>query len=144
MWNNLELVKPTSRGFVYLIVNTVTGMLYIGKKNTFNKTSKAVVGRKNRAWTTKVSNWKEYYGSSKTLTADIIKLGKSKFKRYILGAFDELHSVNYAEADLQFHFGVLCDDADKKYYNRNIKVTTMRYPTNRDYLKVAEDIIKRN
>ena len=144
MWNNLELVKPTSRGFVYLIVNTVTGMLYIGKKKTITETSVAVAGRKNRKRITKPSNWKAYYGSSKNLAVDIIKLGKSKFKRYILGAFDELHSVNYAEADLQFHFGVLCDDADKKYYNRNIKVTTMRYPTNRDYLKVAEDIIKRN
>lgn len=141
-WINEKLVTNKTRGFVYLIVNTVDNRLYIGKKKTISETRVAVAGRVNKKRITKPSNWKLYYGSSKDLLADIKKHGKGRFKRYILGAFDELHSVNYAEAELQFLLEVLNAESKHSYYNGNIKITTMRFPTNRDYIKIAEDIIK--
>ncbi len=143
-WENRELLSSSSRGFVYLIINTVTNKLYVGKKKLISETRVPVEGRKNKRIVRKPSNWETYYGSCKPLTADIKRLGKDKFRRIILGAFDELHSNNYAEADLQFLLGVLSDGkvTGFKFYNRNIKITTMRYVANRDYVERVHKILE--
>lgn len=142
MWHNADLVKPTTRGFIYLIVNTLNKKLYIGKKKTISETRVAVAGSTRKKKVVKPSNWKAYYGSCKELTADIDKIGKDKFDRYILGAYDELHTVNYGEAELQFLLNVLDEGGEFKYYNKNIKITSMRSPINRDYIDRVNEIIK--
>ena len=72
-------------GFVYQITNTVNGRMYIGKKLArFKKSRKPLKGRVNKRRYTVDSDWKEYFGSSDELNADIKKFGKSKFKREIL------------------------------------------------------------
>lgn len=139
-WVGEDLIKPTTRGFVYLIVNTVTKRMYIGKKKTISEIRVAVEGRVNKKKITKPSNWKSYYGSCLPLKQDIVKLGFDKFDRYILGAFDELHSVNYAEAHLQFELSVLMEDGH--FYNGNIKVTCMRPPLNEHYITRVHKILK--
>ena len=73
-------------GFVYLIVNTTNGRKYIGKKLAkFSKTTYKTVKLKNGTKKKKKirskidSDWREYYGSSPNLTADINALGKEYF-----------------------------------------------------------------
>lgn len=141
-WENIELVTPKTRGFVYLIVNTQDNKLYVGKKKTISERRITVEGRTNKRRLTTPSNWKAYYGSCTELTADILKLGKDKFRRIILGAYDELHTVNYGEAELQFLFQVLDANGSFKWYNKNIKITTMREPADRQYVERLNNILK--
>lgn len=142
MWNNIDLVKPTTRGFIYLIVNKVNKKLYIGKKKTISETRVSVAGTTRKKKVVKPSNWRLYYGSCKELTEDISKIGKDKFDRYILGAYDELHTVNYGEAELQFLLQVLDEGGDFEFYNKNIKITSMRPPVDRLYVERVKEIIK--
>lgn len=142
MWNNIELVKPSTRGFIYLIVNKTNNKLYIGKKKTVSETRISVAGTTRKKRVVKPSNWRLYYGSCKELTTDINKLGKDKFDRYILGAYDELHTVNYGEAELQFLLQVLDEGGNFEYYNKNIKITSMRSPVDREYVRRVKEIIK--
>lgn len=142
MWNNIDLVKPTTRGFIYLIVNKTNKKLYIGKKKTISETKISVAGTTRKKKVVKPSNWRLYYGSCKELTADIEKIGKDKFDRYILGAYDELHTVNYGEAELQFLLQVLDEGGNFEFYNKNIKITSMRPPVDREYVRRVKEIIK--
>jgi len=78
-------------GFVYLITNVVSGRKYIGKKLAkFAKTTYKTVTLKNGKKKKKKirgkieSDWKDYYGSSDALTADVESLGKENFTREIL------------------------------------------------------------
>ena len=65
------------------------------------------------------SDWQEYYGSSKALTADIENLGKDKFKREILFYCASKAECSYVEAREQFTHRVLESD---DYYNGHIQV----------------------
>ena len=143
-WEGQDLLTPSSRGFVYLIINVPEEKLYIGKKKMVSERRVAVAGRVNKKIVRTPSNWKTYYGSCKPLLADLERLGKNNFRRIVLGSWSELHSVNYAEAHLQFALGVLSDGKHNgfKFYNRNIKITTMRYPTDTEYIKRVERILK--
>lgn len=141
-WENIELVTPKTRGFIYLIINTTNNTLYVGKKKTISERRVAVAGRTNKKRVVTSSNWKSYYGSCKALLEDINKLGKSKFRRVILGAYDELHTVNYGEAELQFLKQVLDTNGSFKWYNKNIKITTMREPADREYIKRLNKILE--
>jgi hypothetical protein len=113
-------------GFVYLIVNTVTGRKYIGKKLAkFSKTSYKVVTQKNgvkkkKKIKSKVeSDWQTYYGSNDVLNEDVNKLGKEKFTREILFYCKSKAQCSYIEAREQFTHKVL-ESTD--YYNGQISV----------------------
>ena len=113
-------------GFIYLITNTVSGRMYIGKKLAkFSKTSYKVVKLKNGTKKRKKirgkieSDWQEYYGSSDNLKADIEILGKDKFKREILYYCRSKAECSYIEAREQFNRKVLESD---DYYNGQISV----------------------
>ena len=87
----IEELPEDCVGFVYLITNTTTGRKYIGKKLAkFSKTTYKTVKLKNGNKKKKKirgkidSDWREYYGSSPNLTADINTLGKNNFKPYQL------------------------------------------------------------
>lgn len=141
-WVNSHLVTPATRGFIYLIINKTNNKLYIGKKKAITELRVKVAGRVNRKKVVKPSNWKTYWGSCKELTADIKELGVENFDKYILASYDELHSVNYGEAELQFFLKVLDEGGDYAFYNKNIKITSMRPPENRDYIKRVKEILK--
>ena len=108
-------------GFVYIITNILSGKKYIGKKlakfsKTTYKTVKLKNGKKKRK---KIkgkidSDWKEYYGSSPNLKADLVALGAQNFTREILYYCTSKAELSYIEAREQFERKVLETD---EYYN---------------------------
>ena len=114
-----ELPKDCE-AFVYLITNTMNGMMYVGKKLAkFKTTKQPLKGKKNKRRGTKESDWKTYWGSSEKLSADIEKLGEDKFTRHILYYCASRGVASYLEAKEQFDRKVLeVDD----YYNGIINV----------------------
>ena len=101
-------------GYVYCITNLTTGRRYIGRK--YFTSSRKPRGGKRRVKTE--SDWKRYYGSSKELTDDVKKLGRSVFKREILSLHRTKGRVNYEETRQLFLNNVLSED--ENFYNSNI------------------------
>ena len=101
-------------GYVYCITNLTTGRRYIGRK--YFTSSRKPRGGKRRVKTE--SDWKRYYGSSKELTDDVKKLGRSVFKREILSLHRTKGWVNYEETRQLFLNNVLSED--ENFYNSNI------------------------
>jgi Putative endonuclease segE, GIY-YIG domain len=124
--STVEELPEDCVGFVYLITNTLSGRKYIGKKlakfaKTTYKTVKLKNGKKKRR---KIrgkieSDWRDYYGSSTELTADIEKLGSLNFTREILFYCRSKAECSYIEAREQFTHRVL-ESSD--YYNGQISV----------------------
>ena len=78
-------------GFVYLITNTVSGRMYIGKKLAkFSKTTYKIVKLKNgtkkkKRIKSKIdSDWQQYYGSNDKLNEEVTNLCTDKFHREII------------------------------------------------------------
>jgi len=95
-------------GFIYRITNTVNGHDYVGRK--YFKTIKKrppLKGKKNKRRETVETDWKEYWGSSPRLQADIDLLGKDKFTREIIHLCESRGETNYLEAYYQFKEAVL-------------------------------------
>jgi hypothetical protein len=112
---------PTGvEGFVYLITNNTNNKKYIGKKLAKFKTTKPPLkGRKNKRRGTKESDWRDYWGSSDHLNADVLKLGEDKFTKEILHYCPSRGVLSYMEAKEQFDRKVLETD---NYYNGIINV----------------------
>lgn len=113
-------------GFVYLITNTQSGRMYIGKKLAkFSKTKYKMHTQKNGKKVRKKikskidSDWQTYYGSSNALTTDIETLGTENFTREILFYCNSKAECSYIEAREQFTRKVLESD---DYYNGHIQV----------------------
>lgn len=113
-------------GFVYLITNTNSGRMYIGKKLAkFSKTRYKMHTQKNGKKVRKKikskidSDWQTYYGSSQALTSDIETLGIENFTREILFYCSSKAECSYIEAREQFTRKVLESD---DYYNGHIQV----------------------
>ena len=98
-------------GFVYRITNNDNGHDYIGKKFFWrNVTRPPLKGKKNKRRSLAESDWKEYWGSSDRLQADIGKLGKEKFSRQIIHLSKSKGSTNYMECYYQMKENVLLRD----------------------------------
>jgi Putative endonuclease segE, GIY-YIG domain len=107
-------------GFVYLITNLTTGQKYIGKKLAqFKRTKPPLKGKKLKRRSTVESDWREYYGSSDRLNADLQAQGPEKFTREILYYCKSKAEMSYLEAREQFERRVLESD---DYYNGIINV----------------------
>ena len=113
-------------GFVYLITNNLSGRMYIGKKLAkFSKTRYQTIKLKNgnkkrKKIRSKIdSDWREYWGSSPELAADILQLGSHNFIREILYYCKSKAECSYVEAREQFSRRVL-ESTD--YYNGHIQV----------------------
>ena len=104
-------------GFVYLITNTKTGMKYIGKKFLTKASYKQVKGKRRKI--RKVSDWENYYGSSKYLHEDIKELGVDNFVREILHLCKSRSECAYLELKEQINREVLESDL---FYNDWIQV----------------------
>jgi hypothetical protein len=122
----VETLPDDCVGFVYLITNNLSSRKYIGKKlSKFSKTTVKTVTLKNgtkkkKKIRSKVdSDWREYYGSSTELSADITNLGKDNFSREILYYCKSKAECSYIEAREQFSHKVL-ESTD--YYNGQISV----------------------
>lgn len=122
----VEILPEDCIGFVYLITNTVTGRMYVGKKlakfaRTTYKTVKLKNGKKKKK---KIrgkidSDWQTYYGSNIELNKDVETLGTDKFTREILYYCKSKAECSYIEAKLQFEHKVL---ESNNYYNSQIRV----------------------
>ena len=113
-------------GFVYLITNTQTGRMYVGKKLAkFRRTSYRMIKLKNGKKKRKKikaqidSDWQTYYGSSPELLRDVEALGNHMFTREILFYCRSRAECSYIEAREQFLRRVLESD---DYYNGHIQV----------------------
>jgi hypothetical protein len=122
----IEVLPEDCVGFVYLITNTLTGRKYIGKKLAkFSKTTYKTVKLKNGTKKKKKirskidSDWRDYYGSSPALTADVTALGTANFTREILFYCKSKAECSYIEAREQFSRRVL---ESNDYYNGHIQV----------------------
>jgi hypothetical protein len=107
-------------GFVYIITNKTTGQKYIGKKLAqFKRTKPPLKGKKLKRRSVVESDWREYYGSSDRLNADVQALGPENFIREILYLCKSKAELSYLEAREQFERRVLETD---DYYNGIINV----------------------
>lgn len=111
-------------GFVYIIHNTLDGRKYVGKKFFMsNRKGRVTKKVKRPKRIIEESNWKDYYGSSDELKADVAKLGASNFTREILSLHATAGDTNMYEVWWQFKFNVLdtLDTLGKPaYYNSTI------------------------
>jgi len=122
----VEQLPEECVGFVYIITNTISGRMYVGKKLARFKTTRYKMHtQKNGKKVRKkirgavASDWQEYYGSSDQLNRDVELLGREKFRREILYYCRSKAECNYIEAREQFARKVLESD---QYYNGHIRV----------------------
>jgi hypothetical protein len=116
----IDTIPEEYEGFVYLITNLRTGQKYIGKKLAkFKVTRPPLKGKKNKRRGFKESDWKDYWGSSDRLQADVQALGPENFTREILYLCKSRAEMSYIEAREQFDRRVLETD---DYYNGIINV----------------------
>jgi hypothetical protein len=107
-------------GFIYRITNSTNGHDYIGRKFFWTvKKRPPLKGKKNKRRGTKESDWRDYWGSSDHLNADVKELGPDKFTREILYYCNSRGLMSYLEAREQFERRVLESD---EYYNGIINV----------------------
>ena len=122
----VEQLPEDCVGFVYIITNTISDRMYVGKKLARFKTTRYKMHtQKNGKKVRKkirgavASDWQEYYGSSDQLNRDVESLGRDRFKREILYYCKSKAELNYVEAREQFTRKVLESD---QYYNGHIRV----------------------
>ena len=122
----VETLPEDCVGYVYCIENLTNNRKYIGKKLAkFSKTTYKTVKLKNGTKKKKKirskidSDWREYWGSSPNLQADIDKLGKENFSREILYFCKSKAETSYIEARTQFEKKVLESD---DFYNGIISI----------------------
>ena len=123
-------------GFVYLITNLTNDRKYVGKKLAkFKKVKPPLKGKKNKRRSKVESDWRDYWGSSDNLLADVAELGPDKFKREILYLCPSRGIMSYLEAKEQFDRRVLETD---EYYNGIINVRVGGSNILREHLKTIK------
>lgn len=123
-------------GFIYKITNTVTGSLYIGRKNFWIKKGKLKGCKstpstdrqspkwKERCW--KESDWRTYKGSSKHLAKEFKKYGAESFKFRILKQCRSRGTLHYSEVEALVKAGAMV--IDSKYLNRTCPAIRYKVP----------------
>jgi len=122
----VEQLPEDCVGFVYIVTNSISGRMYVGKKLARFKTTRYKMHtQKNGKKVRKkirgavASDWQDYYGSSDQLNRDVESIGRDRFKREILYYCRSKAECNYIEAREQFARKVLESD---QYYNGHIRV----------------------
>ena len=107
-------------GFVYLITNNTNNKNTQAKTGPVQKTRPPLKGKKRKRRTTVESDWRDYWGSSDHLNADVENLGPRKF--YQANTFTICKSkgeLSYLEAQEQFKRKVLLTERIlQRHYKR--------------------------
>ena len=124
-WKYAEIINIDDWfGFIYRIVELSTGKEYIGKKQFWSFTKKAVKGKTNKKTVKKESNWKIYTSSSTHINEAIVNNGIENYSFFIESLHKTRGSLFYAEVEKQIKENVLRekleDGITPKYYNRQI------------------------
>lgn len=134
----VEEIPEGYMGFVYLITNLTNNKRYIGKKlASFKKSKPPLKGKKNRRRYSVESDWREYWGSSEKLQADVEEIGPENFTREILYFCTSKAELSYLEAREQFERKVLETD---DYYNGIIDVRVGKSKALLESLQNQKDI----
>jgi hypothetical protein len=123
LYKGSEFSDPESfYGFVYIITHKESGKKYIGRKYFTLAGYKQVNGKRKKI--RKDSGWQDYWGSSKTLLAEVEAQGKDKFTREIVRLCKSKSDCSYHESKLILETDALLKD---DYYNDWIscKITRM-------------------
>jgi hypothetical protein len=132
----LEELPADCEGFVYLITNLTNDRKYVGKKLAkFKKVRPPLKGKKNKRRSKVESDWRDYWGSSDNLLADVAEIGPENFKREILYLCPSRGIMSYLEAKEQFDRRVLETD---EYYNGIINVRVGGSNILREHLKTIK------
>lgn len=127
-WQFESTFPDNCYGFIYEIVNTITGKRYIGKKQVVKVIKRPPLkGKKNKRHIITESDWKIYTGSCRELNEEIESFGKKDFAFIILKICYNKWELAYEEAKLQFEKGVLLSD---DYYNGIINCRIGKRPKN--------------
>ena len=100
-------------------------MAYFKANEKFEARNSVRTHRESRKWLREIrslakeSDWRDYWGSSDRLIADVAQLGEDKFTREILHYCPSRGIASYLEAREQFERRVLEND---DYYNGIINV----------------------
>jgi hypothetical protein len=78
----VEEIPENAYGFVYIITQISTGKRYIGRK-FFTKAGYKTVNKKRKKIRLE-SDWKDYYGSSPSMSRALEEFGKEDFSREIV------------------------------------------------------------
>lgn len=111
-------------GFVYRITNLSSAKSYIGKKQFWSISRRAVKGKKRKTTVKSESNWRDYTSSSRELNEDIQNLGKQKFMFEILSIHKTKAELSFAETMVQWKLDVLrakLPDGSRAFYNGRIE-----------------------
>lgn len=122
-WSGKPLSIYQLAGFVYLVTNTVTGMMYVGRKYFWRSLRKKLPNSTRRTKVILESDWEYYKTSSKKVLSDIKLLGEDKFRFEILSCWKTRSEVNEEEVREQFSRNVLKEknsQGDYLYYNESI------------------------
>ncbi len=126
LYNDKEIGDDEIEGyasFVYMITNLETGQKYIGKKILKSIRRKKVKGKTRRKKVEKESDWRQYFGSSITLLADVERLGQDRFRREILKLCKTRGTASYWEAyEIMSRNAIISED----YYNESLQVRVHR------------------
>ncbi len=141
-WKNPSRIKldpENSFGFVYLIVNLLTGQRYIGKKQ-YHQYRKGI--------RTRPSDWRTYTSSSRRVNEDIKKQGKCNFHFEILSQFESRGGLVYGETNLQHVCDVMTEpgtDNERLFYNAfidKIRFIPQEFLTEKQKKKVRGCVFK--
>lgn len=99
-------------GMVYLLKNKQNNRQYIGKKFFWTRAVRSVKGKRKKVRVE--SDWKKYYGSSKSLLQDIEQIGIDKIERHVLLLCNSKTQCAYYELKEQVDRNVLLRE---DYYN---------------------------
>ena len=96
-YQGIDFIDPGQHfGFIYRIVNLQSGRIYIGRKLFTKAKIKGITKANKRKKKLRVANdWRNYWGSSAELLADIAALGEDQFTREILHLTTKRGETNY-------------------------------------------------
>jgi hypothetical protein len=110
-WKNIPENISEYQGYVYIITHKSTGKFYIGKKFYWSKvTLKPLKGKRNKRHSRRESDWKDYWGSSANLLADISAFGRDEFEREIIKSYKNKWDCAYYELKEQLKYDVLFNE----------------------------------